>query len=57
PINPGDALLPDVRDLRDISTEIAEAVYHAAVADGVASLTHDDVRQVILDTMWTPAYD
>jgi len=57
PINPGDALLPDVRDLRDISTEIAEAVYHAAVADGVASLTHDDVRQVILDTMWTPDYD
>ena len=57
PTNPGDALLPDMQNLRAISTVIAEAVYHAAVADEVATRTHDDVRQAILDTMWTPAYD
>ena len=53
----GDSLLPDVQNLRDISTAVAEAVYQAAVADGVATKTHDDVRQAVLDTMWTPVYD
>src|SRR5208283_3699924 len=57
PINPGDSLLPDVQNLRAISTTVAEAVYHAAVEDGVATKTHDDVQQAVLDTMWTPAYD
>lgn len=49
PTNPGDSLLLDVQNLRAISTAIAEAVYHAAVADGVVTRTHDDVRQAILD--------
>ncbi len=57
PTNPGDSLLPDVQNLRAISTTVAEAVYHAAVEDGVATKTHDDVQQAVLDTMWTPAYD
>lgn len=53
----GDSLLPDVQNLRAISTAVAEAVYRAAVADQVATTTHDDVRQAVLDTMWTPIYD
>ncbi|MCV7120889.1 NAD-dependent malic enzyme [Mycobacterium nebraskense] len=53
----GDSLLPDVKELRAISTAVAEAVYHAAVADGVATRTHADPRQAVLDTVWTPAYD
>jgi malate dehydrogenase (oxaloacetate-decarboxylating) len=57
PTNPGDSLLPDVQNLRTISIAVAEAVYHSAVADEVATRTQDDVRQAILDTMWTPAYD
>ncbi|MBV8786407.1 MAG: NAD-dependent malic enzyme [Mycobacterium sp.] len=57
PKEPGDSLLPDVQNLRDISTAVAEAVYHAAVEDKVATRTHDDVRQAVLDTMWTPVYD
>jgi malate dehydrogenase (oxaloacetate-decarboxylating) len=32
-------------------------VYHAAVADGVATKTHDSAVQAILDTMWLPKYD
>jgi len=57
PTNPGDSLLPDVQNLRDISAAVAEAVYHAAVDDGVATTTHQDVRQAVLDTMWRPKYD
>ncbi|BBX97103.1 NAD-dependent malic enzyme [Mycobacterium lacus] len=57
PTNPGDSLLPDVKDLRSISMAVAEAVYHAAVDDEVATRTHDNVRQAILDTMWVPRYD
>ena len=57
PANSGDSLLPDVQNLRDISTAVAEAVYHAAVDDGVATRTHDDVGQAVLDTMWAPVYD
>ena len=56
PTKRGDSLLPGVQNLRAISTAVAEAVYHAAVADEVATRTHDDVRQAILDTIWTPAY-
>jgi malate dehydrogenase (oxaloacetate-decarboxylating) len=57
PTNPGDSLLPDVQNLRATSATVAEAVYHAAVEDGVAAKTHDDVTQAILDTMWAPKYD
>jgi len=57
PTNPGDSLLPDVQDLCTVSTAVAEAVYHPAVEDGVASKTHDDVAQAVLDTMWRPNYD
>jgi malate dehydrogenase (oxaloacetate-decarboxylating) len=57
PTNPGDSLLPDVQNLREISTAVAEAVYHAAVEDGVATKTHADVAQAVADTMWSPVYD
>lgn len=57
PTKAGDSLLPDVRNLRDISAAVAEQVYHAAVDDGVATRTHPDVRQAVLDTMWRPVYD
>jgi malate dehydrogenase (oxaloacetate-decarboxylating) len=60
PTTPGDSLLPDVQNLRATSATVAEAVYHAAVEDGVATKTHRDVQdvtQAVLDTMWTPKYD
>jgi malate dehydrogenase (oxaloacetate-decarboxylating) len=56
PTTLGAALLPDVKNLRAISAAVAEAVYHAAVNDGVATKTPDSVVQAILDTMWTPEY-
>jgi len=60
PTSPGDSLLPDVQNLREISAAVAEAVYHAAVEDGVAARTHGDVQDVaraVADTMWAPVYD
>lgn len=57
PANPGDSLLPDVQNLRDISAAVAEAVYRAAVEDGVATREHDDVRQAVHHAMWRPVYD
>ena len=57
PNDPGGSLLPDIRHLQVISRAVAEAVYHAAVKDGVATRTHADVRQAVLDAMWRPVYD
>ncbi|MBS4726958.1 NAD-dependent malic enzyme [Mycobacterium sp. SM1] len=53
----GGALLPDVQNLRAVSAIVAEAVYGAAVGDGVATKTHDNVGQTITDAMWVPKYD
>jgi malate dehydrogenase (oxaloacetate-decarboxylating) len=57
PTRPGDPLLPDVQNLYAVSKAVAEAVYHAAVADGVATAHHDDVRQAVAAAKWAPAYD
>jgi malate dehydrogenase (oxaloacetate-decarboxylating) len=54
---PGAALLPNVRNLRALSAVVAEAVYTAGHADGVATKTPDNVVQAIADTMWQPRYD
>jgi malate dehydrogenase (oxaloacetate-decarboxylating) len=54
---PGAALLPNVRNLRALSAVVAEAVYSAAHADGVATEKPDNVVQAIADTMWQPCYD
>jgi malate dehydrogenase (oxaloacetate-decarboxylating) len=57
PATPGAGLLPDVKNLRAISAVVAEAVYAAAVEDGVATKNPDNVAQAIIDTMWLPEYD
>jgi malate dehydrogenase (oxaloacetate-decarboxylating) len=57
PTRPGAGLLPDVENLRTISAVVAEAVYAAAVEDGVATKTPESVVQAIVDTMWLPEYD
>lgn len=57
PTQPGAGLLPGIEDLRGISAVVAEAVYEAAVEDGVATKTHANVKQAIFDTRWLPRYD
>jgi malate dehydrogenase (oxaloacetate-decarboxylating) len=56
PSEPGAALLPNVKNLRALSAVVAEAVYTAAHADGVATRKPDNVVQAIADTMWQPCY-
>jgi malate dehydrogenase (oxaloacetate-decarboxylating) len=56
PMGPGAALLPDMENLREISTAVTAAVYHAAVEDGVATKKHYDLVRAILDTIWVPEY-
>jgi malate dehydrogenase (oxaloacetate-decarboxylating) len=56
PTTVGAGLLPDVTNLRAVSAAVAEAVYGAAVHDGVATKKCDNVAQAIVDTMWVPEY-
>jgi malate dehydrogenase (oxaloacetate-decarboxylating) len=53
---PGTPLLPAVRNLRASSAMVAEAVVHAAVADGAANCNPTNISQAIRDAMWLPAY-
>jgi malate dehydrogenase (oxaloacetate-decarboxylating) len=53
---PGAPILPDVASLRALSAVVAEAVCAAALYDGVATVTHDDVAEAIRQVMWIPAY-
>ena len=57
PTAPGAGLLPDIENLRAISAVVAEAVYAAAVEDGVATKTPENIVQAILDTRWLPEYE
>lgn len=52
----GSSLLPDVENLRAVSATVARAVYEQAVAEGLATRSHEDVVQAIQDAMWSPRY-
>jgi malate dehydrogenase (oxaloacetate-decarboxylating) len=49
-------LLPAVQNLRASSAMVAEAVVHAAVADGVAVWYPTNLTQAVQDAMWRPEY-
>jgi malate dehydrogenase (oxaloacetate-decarboxylating) len=53
---PGASLLPPVDNLRASSATVAVAVAKAAVDDGVATIKHDNLIQVVEDAMWQPLY-
>jgi malate dehydrogenase (oxaloacetate-decarboxylating) len=40
-----------VTNLPEISVQVAEAVYQAAIADGGATKTHDDISHAIQTTV------
>lgn len=56
PVSLREGLLPGVKNLREVSAAVAEAVYRTAVEDGVATKMHDDITKTVLDTMWVPRY-
>lgn len=53
---PGAGLLPPVDDLRTSSATVAVAVAKAAIADGVATKSHDNLIQAVQQAMWQPVY-
>jgi malate dehydrogenase (oxaloacetate-decarboxylating) len=55
--DPSAALLPSLTDLRRVAVEIAISVGVEAQKDGVApTLGEDELRQQVIATQWTPAY-
>ena len=53
---PGASLLPDVANLRASSAIVAIAVAKAARADGVATVSHDNLVEAVRQAMWQPVY-
>jgi malic enzyme len=49
-------VFPDFEDLFEISFNVALAVYHQAVKEGVGSPVEGDPEQAIRDKMWTHTY-
>lgn len=53
---PGASLLPPVADLRASSATVAVAVARAAISEGIAENTPEDLVQAVQDAMWQPQY-
>jgi malic enzyme len=49
-------LFPAVSRLRTVSFEIAVAVAHQAIQDGVAAAEHDDVERLVREARWSHDY-
>ena len=49
-------LFPSVSRLRAVSFEIAVAVAHQAIQDGVADVAHDDVERLVREARWSHEY-
>jgi len=49
-------LFPAVSRLRAVSFEIAVAVAHQAIQDGVAAVDHDDVERLVREARWSHDY-
>lgn len=53
---PGAGLLPSIDKLQEVSIKVAIEVAKAAIKDGVARRTPDDIEQAVKDAMWIPEY-
>ncbi|MGA3882505.1 malic enzyme-like NAD(P)-binding protein, partial [Bacillus pumilus] len=53
---PGAGLLPSIDKLQEVSIKVAIEVAKAAIKDGVARRTPDDIEQAVKDAMWSPEY-
>jgi malic enzyme len=49
-------LFPAVSRLRSVSFEVAVAVAHQAIQDGVADVAHDDVERLVREARWSHEY-
>lgn len=53
---PGAGLLPSIDKLQEVSFKVAVEVAKAAIEDGVARKTPDNIEQALKDAMWIPEY-
>ncbi|WP_426004544.1 NAD-dependent malic enzyme [Bacillus sp. DWP3-1] len=53
---PGAAMLPSVDQLRTVSATVAVRVAQAAIDEGIAEETPEDLIQAVQDAMWHPVY-
>ncbi|MDM5299751.1 NAD-dependent malic enzyme [Bacillus pumilus] len=53
---PGAGLLPSIDKLQEVSIHVAIEVAKAAIEDGVARKTPEDIEQAIKEAMWIPEY-
>ncbi|OLP66807.1 putative NAD-dependent malic enzyme 2 [Bacillus pumilus] len=53
---PGAGLLPSIDKLQEVSIHVAIEVAEAAIEDGVARKTPEDIEQAIKEAMWIPEY-
>jgi len=49
-------MLPSVDQLRTVSATVAVRVAQAAIDEGIAEETPDDLIQAVQDAMWHPVY-
>jgi malate dehydrogenase (oxaloacetate-decarboxylating) len=56
PEMPGAPLLPEITEVREVTTAVAVAVARAAEADGVARVRSDDWDTAVVEAMWQPVY-
>lgn len=52
----GDTLLPNIKDLQKVSKAVAVAVADAAVKDNVATVTEQNVTELVEAAAWQPVY-
>ncbi|MFE3896156.1 MULTISPECIES: NAD-dependent malic enzyme [unclassified Priestia] len=52
----GDTLLPNIKDLQKVSKAVAVAVADAAVKDNVATVTKQNVNELVEAAVWQPVY-
>ncbi len=53
---PGASLLPHIDDLRSVTSTVAVAVAEAALLEGLADATLNDIVQQVQAAMWQPVY-
>lgn len=52
----GDAILPSVANLREVSAHVAVAVAKRAIEEGEARVAPPDLEAAIREAMWEPVY-
>lgn len=53
---PGASLLPSINELNEVSKFVAIEVAKAAVSEGIAKISYDEIEKAVTEAMWDPSY-